>query len=191
MEFDVSFSSDLTAVAFHDDRVDRVTTGSGEVAGLTVSQLGRLDLGPRHPLSPFTEPVRIPTVHQFVAECLRHNMKLFIDLKTWRQPEETMELMFSLYRHFPELKTSSVVTSFYPGLLWRLRRADPAILTSLSTRPHFLSSSSWEGTEASRRPRYTGLQQLAATCADSVQCCTVIVDVAEPRPKQAKNFAGM
>ena len=66
-----------------------------------------------------------------------------------------------------------MVTSFYPGLLWRLRRADPAILTSLSTRPHFLSSSSWEGTEASRRPRYTGLHQLAATCADSVQCCTV------------------
>ena len=49
IEFDVSFSSDLTAVAFHDDTLDRVTMASGQVNSLTYTQPTMLDLAPKHP----------------------------------------------------------------------------------------------------------------------------------------------
>ena len=39
VEFDVSFTSDGTAVAFHDDTVDRITDGEGAVTSLTFSQV--------------------------------------------------------------------------------------------------------------------------------------------------------
>ena len=91
VEFDVSFTSDGTAVAFHDDTVDRITDGEGAVTSLTFSQvlfqhetallksffqLSKLDLAIKHPLSANYKGVRIPKVEDFVAECLRLNMKV-------------------------------------------------------------------------------------------------------------------
>jgi len=166
VEFDVSFTSDGTAVAFHDDTVDRITDGEGAVTSLTFSQLSKLDLAIKHPLSANYKGVRIPKVEDFVAECLRLNMKVIIDLKSWESPEETVNLISSLYRQMPALRTSALVTSFFPQLLYKLRSTDPDIVCSLSTRPYFLSSSVYEGTDAGLRPRFTGVAQYAARAAD-------------------------
>ena len=46
VEFDVSFTSDGTAVAFHDDTVDRITDGEGAVTSLTFSQVKICDRRP-------------------------------------------------------------------------------------------------------------------------------------------------
>ena len=43
VEFDVSFTSDGTAVAFHDDTVDRITDGEGPVTSLTFSQVRKFN----------------------------------------------------------------------------------------------------------------------------------------------------
>jgi glycerophosphoinositol glycerophosphodiesterase len=166
VEFDVSFTSDGTAVAFHDDTLERVTTGSGPIADTTFSQLGRLDLATRHPLAASFQGVRIPTVKAFVAEVLRLNMKLVIDLKTYQRPDETVALVRSLYQDLPALRTNALVTSFFPQLLYRLRAVDPDIVCSLSTRPYFVSSSTYDGTDEGLRPRFTGLQQAAARGLD-------------------------
>jgi len=168
VEFDVSFTSDGTAVAFHDDTVDRITDGHGPVTSLTFSQLSRLDLAPKHPLSANYKGVRIPKVKDFVAECLRLNMKVIIDLKSWESPEETVTLVTSLYSQMPALRTNALVTSFFPQLLYKLRSTDPDIVCSLSTRPYFLSSTVYEGTDAGLRPRFSGVAQYAAKAADFV-----------------------
>ena len=113
--------------------------------------------------------MRIPKVEDFVAECLKHNMKVIIDLKSWESPDETINLVTSLYKQMPALRTSALVTSFFPQLLYKLRSsdinvceektsmlrsADPDIICSLSTRPYFLSSTVYEGTDAGLRPRF-------------------------------------
>jgi len=168
VEFDISFSSDLTGMAFHDDTLDRVTMASGKVNSLTYTQLTKLDLAPKHPLSANFNNVRIPSVDQFVAECLKCNLKIIIDLKTYDLPDETVNLIFSLYTKFPTLKDNSFVTSFFPHLLYKLRASDPAIVTAISTRPYFLSLSVWEGTSTGTRPRFSGMKQLVATCVDMI-----------------------
>ena len=106
-----------------------------------------------------------------MAECLKHNMKVIIDLKSWESPDETINLVTSLYKQMPALRTSALVTSFFPQLLYKLRSsdfklreektsvlrsADPDIICSLSTRPYFLSSTVYEGTDAGLRPRFRG-----------------------------------
>jgi len=164
----VSFTSDGTAVAFHDDTVDRITDGEGAVTSLTFSQLSKLDLATKHPLSANYSGVRIPKVEDFVAECLKHNMKIIIDLKSWESPDETINLVTSLYKQMPALRTSALVTSFFPQLLYKLRSADPDIICSLSTRPFFLSSTVYEGTDAGLRPRFSGVAQYAARATDLV-----------------------
>jgi len=168
VEFDVSFTSDMTAVAFHDDTLERVTMSNGEVNSLTFSQLTQLDLAPKHPLSANYNNVYIPTVEQFIAECLKNNLKIIIDLKTWDLTDETASLLTSLYKQYPSLKTNSVVTSFYPNLLYKLRSSDPDIVLGVSTRPHFLSYSTWEGTTTGMRTRFTGLKHLLAVCFDMI-----------------------
>jgi len=168
VEVDVSFTSDGTAVAFHDDTLERVTSGTGLISEVTFSQLNRLDLATKHPLCANFQGVRIPKVEDFVAECLHLKMKVIIDLKSWESPEETLALMTALYQKMPELRTSSLITSFFPQLIYRLRAADPDIVCSLSTRPYFLSSTQYSGTDQGLRSRYSGIQQLAARLADCI-----------------------
>ena len=88
---------------------------------ITIFQLSRLDLAPKPPLSANYKGVRIPKVKDFVAECLRLNMKVIIDLKSWESPEETVTLVTSLYSQMPALRTNALVTSFFPQLLYKLR----------------------------------------------------------------------
>lgn len=166
IEFDVSFTSDQQAVVFHDHTVNRVTTASGDIESFSLAQLCSLDLASKHPLSGSFSNCKIPTVDQFVAECLRLDIKMIIDLKTYDQPEETVGLLVSLYTKYPTLKDNSFVTSFYPNLLYKLRQTDSEIVTAVSTRPQYFSSSSWEGSQSTCRPRFSGLKQAAAGVAD-------------------------
>merc|ERR1712181_131071 len=94
-----------------------ITDGEGPVTSLTFSQLSKLDLAPKHLLSANYKGVRIPKVEDFVAECLRLDMKVIIDLKSWESPEETVSLISSLYRQMPKLRTNALVTSFFPVVL--------------------------------------------------------------------------
>jgi len=167
VEFDVSFTSDGSAVVFHDDLVDRVTCASGPVSGFTLGRLKLLDLATKHPLAANFSEVRIPTVEEFIQECISLGLKMIIDLKTYDKPDETCALILGLYQKFPSLRTSAVVTSFFPNLLYKLRSADPSIVCSVSWRPHFFAYSTYEGDVESMRPRFSGIQLLVARAFDA------------------------
>ena len=134
----MSFTSCGTAVVFHDDNVDRITCGSGPVDNYTLGRLQLLNLATKHPLSDnFPEHVAVPTLEQFVggaAAVLSHialftliiteavslGMKMMIDLKTYDKPEETAAVILGLYNKFPSMRTSTIVTSFFPNLLYKV-----------------------------------------------------------------------
>ncbi len=101
----------MSPVVFHDDTLDRVTHGTGRIGGWTLGSLQQLCLAAKHPLgSSFPAPVRIPHLEDFVRECLRLNMKMIIDLKTYEIPEETARVVTGLYQKLPEMRTCTVVT---------------------------------------------------------------------------------
>ena len=168
IEFDVSFTSDGVGVVFHDDTVDRITTASGPVSSFSVAQLSALNLATKFNKPEKFSNVRIATVEEFVAECIRLNMKVIIDLKTYTQPRETIALLTYLYSKHPTLKHNSIVTSFFPNLLYALRSSHPDAVAAISTRPGFFSCQSWEGTRASVTPRFSGAKQLLARGVDLV-----------------------
>lgn len=158
VEFDVSFTSCMSAVIFHDDEVDRITPGVGNIKAISRSNLKKLNLATKHPMcSQYDHHVAIPDLEDFVNECIQLNMKMIIDLKTWEYIEETTSVILDLYKKYPGLKTTSIVTSFFPQLLYSLRSKNPDILCSISTRPHFLAFSSFDGCNGSK-PRYVGIK---------------------------------
>lgn len=62
IELDVTLSKDGTAMISHDDRLDRVTNGTGMIAEYTCEELKRLDLGCRHGAA--FEGLKIPTFEE-------------------------------------------------------------------------------------------------------------------------------
>jgi len=166
VEFDVSFTSDKTAVVFHDDTVDRVTQATGNITNLPFSSLKKLDLSVKHPLGAGFSG--IPKLDDFVEECLRLKLKMIIDLKTYNVPEETTATVLDLYKRFPSMKSCTMVTSFFPNLLYRLRAADPDIVCSLSFRSHFVAYSTYEGISEGMKPRFSGMKFMAAVIMDAL-----------------------
>ena len=62
VEFDVHLTADQRLVVIHDERVDRTTNGTGEVAALTLAALRKLDAGAGESIPTLEEVLRaVPT----------------------------------------------------------------------------------------------------------------------------------
>ena len=145
VELDISFSKDGVAVAFHDSSMERLTSLTGDITSFPYSQLAGEDLALKHNSST-PGPVAIPRVEQVLEEAARHGLKVILDLKTWRSPGQTVELVLQLYRDFPWLETRGMVTTFYPHLTYLLRRRQPTIVTAVSVHrrwPQVLELGLW------------------------------------------------
>ncbi|HSJ09602.1 MAG TPA: glycerophosphodiester phosphodiesterase [Longimicrobiales bacterium] len=100
IELDVQSTVDGHCVVMHDDDVDRTTSGTGAVAGMTLGQLQRLDAGHHFTRDggrtfPFRERgVRVPTLHE-VLEALP-GMRFTVEVKAGAAQTP----MFETIRHF-------------------------------------------------------------------------------------------
>jgi len=172
VEFDVSLTSDGQAVIFHDDTVDRVTDGRGFIADMTLSQVKKLDLAAKHPLRDTFTPCRIPTLDEFVGECLNLDMKMIIDLKTIgsvRQTELLMEAVTELYKRNPKLYESAMTSSFHPDLLYAIRSRDPRIVCSMAWRPWYVAYKGYSSISKEMVRRFDSpFKHHLAVVADSV-----------------------
>lgn len=171
VEFDVSFTSDNVAVVFHDDTVDRVTQEKGEINQMSLEQVKKLDIASQHILKDSFSPERVPTLEEFVKECLALNVKMIIDLKTFLQPEQTTKQILELFKKHPGLHSKAMVSSFWPHLIYLIRSRDPSIVCAMAWRPKFLSLSVYNegssGRECQARFR-SPFQHGAAVLADLV-----------------------
>lgn len=86
LELDVHLTADGEVVVSHDATVDRCTDGSGPIAGLTLSELSRLDAGHRFSPDGRTFPfrgtgLRLPTLEEVLRAfpCVRLNVELKAD----------------------------------------------------------------------------------------------------------------
>ncbi|KAK9535083.1 hypothetical protein VZT92_007485 [Zoarces viviparus] len=151
VELDLSFTADGVPILMHDETVDRTTNGSGPVSNLLLVQLKKLDAAARHRLKDKFSGEKVPTLQEAVEECIRHQLTIFFDVKG--QPDKAASVLREMYKKFPVLYNSSIVSSFEPKVIYKMRQTDPNVVTALIHRPWRLSRFT-DGT--SRSPTTSG-----------------------------------
>lgn len=137
VELDLEFSADGVPVLMHDETVDRTTNGSGALSILSLKQLLQLDAAAKHRLSGRFAGEKIPTLEEAVEESLRMQLHIYFDVKG--HPHQAAAALKKLYQKYPQLYDSSIVCSFQPSVVYRMRQSDPAVVTALTHRPWSLS----------------------------------------------------
>ncbi|XP_034567173.1 glycerophosphodiester phosphodiesterase 1-like isoform X2 [Notolabrus celidotus] len=137
VELDLSFTADGVPILMHDETVDRTTNGSGPVSKLHLVQLKRLDAAARHRLKDKFSVERVPTLQEAVQECIKHQLTIFFDVKG--QPDKAALVLHEMYKKFPILYNSSIVSSFEPKVIYKMRQTDSNVVTALTHRPWRLS----------------------------------------------------
>ncbi|NIK55970.1 glycerophosphodiester phosphodiesterase family protein [Kribbella shirazensis] len=113
IELDLRVSADGELVIMHDATVDRTTSGSGEVACLTLDELRALDAGLGE---------RIPTWSEAVAAV---DVRLQAEVKA----EAAVPLLAQSLKADRALAERTLVTSFHAEILLAVREAFPDVTT--------------------------------------------------------------
>ena len=127
IETDLQLTRDSRLVAMHDATVNRTTNGQGKVHDLTLMELRRLDAGSWFG-SEFAGE-RIPTMDDILEFSKKHDVVFYLELKPGGSWGGEHALVGAL-RESGEIPRS-VVISFDAGILARLRRIEPTIMTGL------------------------------------------------------------
>ncbi|KAJ8246216.1 hypothetical protein GJAV_G00265120 [Gymnothorax javanicus] len=137
VELDLEFTSDGVPVLMHDETVDRTTDGSGALSEIRFSELSKLDASAKHRLREKFHGEKVPTLQEAVEECLRLQLTIYFDVKG--HAEEAAAALKELYKKHPVLYNTSIVCSFDAKVIYRMRQADPQVVTALTHRPWSLS----------------------------------------------------
>lgn len=149
MELDIEFSSDGVPVLMHDNTVDRTTDGTGRLCDLTFEQIRKLNPAANHRLRNDFPHEKVPTLREAVAESLNHNLIIFFDVKG--HANKATDALKKIYMEFPQLYNNSIVCSFLPEVIYKMRQTDQNVVTALTHRPWSLSHT------GDGKPRYDTL----------------------------------
>lgn len=137
VELDLEFSADGVPILMHDETVDRTTNGSGPLTKYSFRDLRKLDAAAKHRLRSQFSGETIPTLEEAVEECIKLQLTIYFDVKG--HPDEAAAALKALYKKNPVLYNSSIVCSFEPKVIYRMRQSDPEVVTALTHRPWSLS----------------------------------------------------
>ncbi|XP_047221805.1 glycerophosphodiester phosphodiesterase 1 [Girardinichthys multiradiatus] len=138
VELDLEFSADGIPILMHDETVDRTTNGSGPLSKMSFSELRRLDASAKHRFRSKFVVEKIPTLEEAVKECIKLQLTIYFDVKG--HPDEAAAALKDMYKRYPVLYNSSIVCSFEPKVIYRMRQSDPEVLTALTHRQWSLST---------------------------------------------------
>ncbi|XP_056392328.1 glycerophosphodiester phosphodiesterase 1 isoform X1 [Hyla sarda] len=137
VELDLEFTKDRVPILMHDDTVERTTDGFGKLSDLTFAEVRKLNPAANHRLRHLYKNEKVPTLREAVEECLHHNLVIYFDVKG--HAAEAAEALRKLYIDFPRLYNCSIVCSFEPSVIYKMRQADINVVTALTHRLWSLS----------------------------------------------------
>ncbi|KAG8432976.1 hypothetical protein GDO86_017300 [Hymenochirus boettgeri] len=137
VELDLEFTSDGVPILMHDDTVERTTDGTGRLQDLTYSDIKKLNAAAKHRFRNQFNGEKVPTLEEAVKECMKNNLTIYFDVKG--HAVQAAEALRKLYAEYPSLYTSSIVCSFEPSVIIKMRQADRNVVTALTHRPWSLS----------------------------------------------------
>ncbi|MBN3319169.1 GDE1 phosphodiesterase, partial [Atractosteus spatula] len=137
VELDLEFTADGVPILMHDETVDRTTNGSGPLSRLRYADVRRLDAAAKHRLRDRFRGERVPTLKEAVEECTKNELTIYFDVKG--HADQAAAALKEIYKEYPVLYNTSIVCSFEPKVIYKMRQADPEVLTALTHRPWSLS----------------------------------------------------
>ena len=124
VELDVRLTKDGTAVAMHDRRVNRTTSGRGPVGTYTFDQLKTLDAGSWFDLR--FKKAKVPSLEEIFQE-LPPDFLVNVELKVRGWGVKSLVLAVVKVIHEFKRWESTLVASFNPMALWVLKLMEPRI----------------------------------------------------------------
>ncbi|XP_043945674.1 glycerophosphodiester phosphodiesterase 1 [Protopterus annectens] len=137
VELDLEFTADGVAILMHDSTVDRTTNGTGSLSSLTYDEVRKLNPAARHRLREQFPNEKIPTLKEAVVECLKFQLIIYFDVKG--HANKAAAALKQIYNDHTVLYNQSIVCSFEPDVIYKMRQADREIVTALTHRPWSLS----------------------------------------------------
>jgi len=134
VEVDVGFTIEGIPILIHDPSVNRTTNGTGNIQQMTLKQIQSLDATCKHQQHQRFKGTTIPTLEQAIVECKKLNLFLFLDIKA--EAARSAVLLSLLYKY--DFYDQCLFCSFYPHILYRLRRLNSAICVAFTYRKDIL-----------------------------------------------------
>ncbi len=167
-ELDVQMSRDGHVIVFHDETVERLTEGRGNILDLDLAILQRLNVAAHFP-GGWPEPERIPTLAEALDLARKGNIQVYIEIKPSKR-----EGVYGRYPGIAEavarevlavgMAEQVVIMSFDWTLLPQIRRLLPGVQTAA-----LVSEDVWD-------PRAPTALDALARQASALQCEWVNMD---------------
>uniref|UniRef100_A0A8C4QTG0 Glycerophosphodiester phosphodiesterase 1 n=1 Tax=Eptatretus burgeri TaxID=7764 RepID=A0A8C4QTG0_EPTBU len=132
VELDLEFTADGVPVIMHDSTVDRTTDGVGPLSSITYAELSQLNAASKHRLRKVFSSEMVPRLEEAVKECMRLNLTIYFDVKG--SADKSAAALKQAYNTWPQLYKKGIVCSFNPWVIYKMRLADPAVVTALTHR---------------------------------------------------------
>ncbi|CAH1969800.1 unnamed protein product [Acanthoscelides obtectus] len=153
IEFDIKLTQDGVPVVFHDSTLERIADIDMEICKTQWEDLKVINLSVKHPLRDRYGVTNIPTLEQAVDQMLVCGQRMFIDIKD--NDTKVVGVIHDLFVRKEELYSRAVVSSFFPNIIYLIRRGNPKIVCSLAWRPHFFAYESYKYPEGKGSKRAT------------------------------------
>ncbi len=129
VELDVRMSKDGQAVIFHDETIDRLTSGTGKVNELTVKELQAIPI--TNPLQSDQKQQYIPTLKEYLSWVQGKALLTNIELKSKDELEDGLKMqVVSIIRQF-DLEENLIISSFNSKYIQRVKHFMPSLKTAL------------------------------------------------------------
>jgi glycerophosphoryl diester phosphodiesterase len=127
VEFDVKLTRDGHPVLIHDERLERTTSGRGEVALTTLAELQRLDAGSW--FGPAFAGEQVPLLADALALCADLGLGINVEIKPCpgREAETARVAVETLLELWPEDRPPPLISSFAPACLAVARDLAPDV----------------------------------------------------------------
>lgn len=177
IECDVGLTADEELIVFHDDRLERLTDGTGDIAEHTLDELKALTLK--------DTDEHIPTLQEFL-DVIADQVPLVLEIKSRFDGEtEIVRLIANVLRAY---KGRVAIKSFDPDLVIATRALMP-------DRPRgFIGESvyddpEWDILSATQKRRFIALDDMAAMSPDFLSW--YIKDLDQPNVQMARQSLGL
>lgn len=117
VEFDVKLTADGVPVVFHDDKLERTTSGKGAVAAASFERIRRLDAGSW--FGPAFAGARVPTLEEALQLVLDEGLGANIEIKPCpgREAATAERAVAEILRLWPAKRPPPLISSFKPASL--------------------------------------------------------------------------